>query len=196
MKTIVIATNNQNKIKEFNDILKNKNIKFLSLKDINYNEEIIEDGNTFKENALIKAKKVALDTGYITLSDDSGLCVDALGGAPGIFSARYSGEGSLENNKLLLKNMDGITNRRAKFVCAICLYYPDGKYIFSVGEVNGLIAETLSGDNGFGYDPLFYLPEYNKTMAEINSSIKNKISHRANAIRKLGELVDEDFNII
>ena len=196
MKNIVFATNNINKIKEFKEILGKRNINLLSLADIKYDKEIIEDGNSFEENALIKAKQVSKDTGYITISDDSGLCVDSLNGAPGIFSARYSGFGSSENNKLLLKNMEGIENRNAHFTCAICLYYPNGKYVIATGRVDGVIATTLKGDNGFGYDPLFYLKEYGKTMAEVSSEVKDKISHRANAIKKLGELVDEDFNII
>ena len=196
MKTIVFATNNKNKIKEFKDILGNRNINLLTLSDINYDKEIIEDGLSFKDNALIKARQVALDTGYITISDDSGLSVDALLGAPGIYSARYSGKGIVENNKLLLKNMEGKENRRAHFTCAICLYYPDGKYVIAEGYIDGTITKELKGNNGFGYDPLFYLEEYHKTMAEIDPSIKDKISHRANAIKKLGELIDEDFNII
>ena len=196
MKTIVFATNNKNKIKEFKDILGNRNINLLSLADINYDKEIIEDGLSFKENALIKARQVALDTGYITISDDSGLSVDALNGAPGIYSARYSGKGTKENNKLLLKNMEGKENRRAHFTCAICLYFPNGKYVVAEGYIYGAITDMPHGDNGFGYDPVFYLEEYHKTMAELEPTFKDKISHRANAIKKLGELVDEDFNII
>lgn len=191
---IVIATNNKNKVYEFKSLFGNDNIEFKTLHEIGYDKEIIEDGLTFEENAIIKAKSVSLDLGCIAISDDSGLEVDALNGAPGIYSARYAGtHNDDDNNKLLIKNLEGIENRNARYVCAICIYYPDGKYLVTRGTVEGIIIDTPKGENGFGYDPYFYIPEFKKTFAEVPLDKKNTISHRANAIRKMKELINEDF---
>lgn len=191
---VVIATNNKNKVYEFKSLFGNDSIEFKTLSEIGYNEEIIEDGKTFKENAIIKAKKVSNDLGCIAISDDSGLMVDALNGAPGIYSARYAGtHNDGDNNRLLIKNLNGIENRSARYVCAICIYYPDGKYLVTEGTVEGIIIDTPKGENGFGYDPYFYIEEFGKTFAEVPLDMKNTISHRARAIRKMKELINEDF---
>ena len=188
MKTIVVATNNLGKIKEFQELFKESHI--LSLKDIGYKEEIVENGKTFKENALIKAQQVSKALHAIVLADDSGLEVEALDGAPGIRSARYAGDHDTDkNNALLIKNLKGVKNRAARFVCALCLYFPDGTYHLVEGECLGTITEEGRGTNGFGYDPYFFVPKYSKTMAELPLEIKNKISHRADALRKLKELL-------
>ncbi len=191
---IVIATNNKNKVYEFKSLFGSEQIEFKTLNEIGYDKEIIEDGKTFKENAIIKARQVSQDLGVIAISDDSGLMVDALGGAPGIYSARYAGTHNDEdNNKLLIHNLKGIENRCARYVCAICIYYPDGKYLVTEGTVEGKIIDTPKGENGFGYDPYFYIEEFGKTFAEVPLELKNTISHRARAIRKMKELINEDF---
>ncbi len=193
MKDIVIATNNQGKIKEFKKIISNYNI--LSLKDINYNDEIIENGNTFEENAIIKAKTVSLATNQIVIADDSGLEVFALDNMPGIYSARYAEDhNDLKNNELLIKNMELIEDRRAQFVCALCIYFPNGKYYISKGICSGEITKEPRGINGFGYDPYFYVSKFGKTMAELTLEEKNSISHRFKAITNLKGIIDENFN--
>ena len=197
MKTVVIASNNLNKIKEFRSILNIPNVEFKGLKEIGFTDEIIEDGNSFFENALIKAKTISEKLNVIAISDDSGLEVEALNNAPGIYSARYAGgHDDEENNKLLLKNLKGIENRKARYVCNICLYYPDGKYVSVEDYCYGYIIDERKGSNGFGYDPYFYVDEYHKTLAQVSLEEKNKISHRAKALRKLKEMLDENFNLI
>ena len=191
---VVIATNNKNKVYEFKSLFNFKNVTFKTLKEIGYLKDIVEDGNTFEENALIKAKTISKEFNCIAISDDSGLEVEALNNAPGIYSARYAGtHNDDDNNKLLIKNLKGIENRKARYVCAICVYYPDGKYLITKGIVNGLIIDEPKGQNGFGYDPYFYIEEFDKTFAEVSLEKKNTISHRANAIRKMKELINEDF---
>ena len=193
MMSIVIATRNEGKLKEFKDLFPNHQV--LSLKDISYDKEIIENGKTFEENAMMKSRQVAIDTKKIVIADDSGLEVFALGGKPGIHSARYaSNHDDNANNQFLLKNMEGITDRRAQFVCVISMYYPDGRYVLARGVCKGRIAYAPSGIHGFGYDPIFYVEEYGKTMAELSPAIKNQISHRAMAIQKLKELTNENFS--
>lgn len=195
MKTVVIATNNKNKVREFESILKTNKIEFKTLKDIGYNKEIIEDGNTFEENALIKAKTISEELGVIAISDDSGLMCEGLNGAPGIYSARYAGtHNDSDNNKLLIQNLKNIDNKNAKYVCAICLYHPNGNYKIVVGEVHGIIIDTPHGENGFGYDPYFYIPSWGETFAEVSLEKKNEISHRSIALNKMKELINEDFS--
>lgn len=194
MEKILIATHNKNKVLEIKDILKDINVELLTLDDINFSEDVIEDGTTYFENALKKASEIATKTGYITISDDSGLEIEALGGAPGIYSARYSGLGSEANIDLVLKELKGIKNRNAKFVASTVMYFPNGKYLASYGEVKGIIIDERRGDGGFGYDPIFYLEEYGLTMAEVDKSLKNKISHRAKALKELWRMY-EDSNI-
>ena len=197
MKTIVIATNNKHKVYEFRSMFNNPNIEFKTLKEIGYDKDIIEDGNSFIENALIKARTVSRDLNCIAISDDSGLEVRALNWAPGIYSARYAGgHDDLENNKLLIKNLKGVEDRFARYACAIAVVYPNGDEITEIAYCEGKIVDTPKGENGFGYDPYFYVDEYKKRLAEVSLEEKNRISHRAKAIRKIKERIDEDFNII
>lgn len=193
MKTIVLATNNMGKLREVRSLF--DNLEVMSLKDINYNKDIIEDGKTFAENALIKARTISKEFNITVIADDSGLEVEALGGKPGIYSARYAGcHDDEENNKLLIKNLQGITNRSARYVCAICVYKPNDEYRIFEAYCEGKIIDDARGTNGFGYDPYFYVEKYQKTMAEISLEEKNTISHRASALRMVKENCDEDFN--
>lgn len=190
---IFLATGNKHKIDEIKAIFKNvKDIEILSIKDGIEIPEVVEDGDTFEANSAKKALEIAKFTGMITIADDSGLCVDALNGEPGVYSARYSGEEATDasNNAKLIKNLQGIKNRKAHFVSVITLGKPDGRAYSFRGEVEGEIIDTPRGDTGFGYDPHFYVPEYGKTLAEI-PEMKNVISHRANALKKLEVELEE-----
>ena len=193
MKRIVVATKNQGKIKEIKAILADTGYDFVSMSDIGLDIDVVEDADTFSGNAEKKAVEIMKACGEITLADDSGLCVEALNGAPGVYSARYSGEGAtdLKNNLLLLKKMEGVENRAAKFVCAMVVAFPDGKIISEYGEFYGQIDFEMKGTGGFGYDVLFYLPEYKMTSAEISADEKNKISHRAKALQRIKEKLGE-----
>lgn len=184
---IFLATGNKHKIEEITAIFKNvKNIEILSIKDGIDIPEVVEDGDTFEANSAKKALEIAKYTGMITIADDSGLCVDALGGAPGVYSARYSGEHATDdsNNKKLIKELQGKENRKAHFVSVVTLGKPDGRSYSFRGEVSGEIIDEPRGDKGFGYDPHFFVAEYGKTLAEM-PDVKNLISHRANALKKL-----------
>ena len=185
---LLIASNNPNKIRELKEILGDR-FETFSLKEKGIVSDPEETGKTFEENSEIKARFALEKSGLATLADDSGLAVDALNGEPGVFSARYSGEDATteKNNALLLKNMENITDRRAKFVCVITLLFPDGRKIQAKGECHGEILTSPRGTNGFGYDPLFYVPEYKKTFAELTAEEKNAISHRAVALRTFEE---------
>lgn len=189
---IFLATGNTNKIKEIEKIFKMDNIEILSIKDGIKIPEVEEDGETFEENSKKKALEIAKFTNMITIADDSGLCVEALGGAPGVYSARYAGEhgDDLANNEKLVRELQGIENRKAKFVAVITLAKPTGETYSFTGEVEGEIIDTPRGKDGFGYDPHFFVREYNHTLAEI-PEIKNKISHRAKALEKLKENLDK-----
>lgn len=186
-KTIVIATRNKGKLGEFRSILADGYDEILSLADFDEVPEIKETGLSFRENALIKAKTTSDFLGMDAIGDDSGLVVDALGGAPGIYSARYAGEGSSdnENNEKLLSELKGKKNRNARFVCCIALVLAGGTQEFFEGECRGQIIQEKKGQSGFGYDPVFYVSQYGKTMAELGPDIKNRISHRAIASKKL-----------
>lgn len=189
---VVAATQNKHKIEEINEITKEFNMEIISRVDAGVPDvEIEEDGKTFEENSEKKAREIMKLCGKITIADDSGLMVDVLGGAPGVISARFAGEGAsdLENNEKLLRLLDNIENkdRSAKFVSVITLVYPDGKKIVARGECKGHIIYESKGDNGFGYDPLFVPDGFYKTFAELTSDEKNKISHRAIALQKLRE---------
>lgn len=182
-KTLVLVTGNANKVREFNALFQKElgdGYQVVSIKELGYDADIEENGKTFEENAMIKAKYAA-DLGYIGIADDSGLCVDHLSGAPGIYSARYSGNGDDANNEKLLYELRNVTgnDRSAKFVCAIACAFPDGKSFTVIGECPGVIGHSCIGDNGFGYDPLFYYPPFNKTFAQMSNEEKNRISHRA-----------------
>ncbi len=189
---IFLATGNKHKIKEIEKIFKMDNVEILSINDGIEIPEVEEDGTTFEENSKKKALEIAKFTNMITIADDSGLCVDALGGAPGVYSARYAGEhgNDLDNNKKLVKELQGVENRKARFVCVITLAKPTGETYSFRGEVEGDIIDVPQGTEGFGYDPHFFMKEYGKTLAEI-PEIKNKISHRARALEKLKENLDE-----
>lgn len=191
MKKMVIATNNIGKQKEFQNLF--PEFEVLSLKDLGYTKEIEEQGTTFEENAISKASQVSKEFNMVVLADDSGLEVEALGGAPGVLSARFAKDHDTEaNNQKLMEVMKNETNRKARFVCVICVYWPNGEYKHFKGTCEGYIAYEPKGSNGFGYDPYFYLDEFKKTMAELPLSIKNQISHRAKAIKKLKEYFNEN----
>ena len=184
---IVLASRNVHKIGELQTLLSQyiKDIEILSLDDVGILDEIEENGSTYLENALIKARAAA-KSGYIGMGDDSGLSVRALGGAPGVYSARYSGGDYAANNALLLKNLEGESDRYAEFVCTIACVFPDGREPICVeGRTEGVILESLRGEGGFGYDPLFYYEPYKKTYAELTYDEKNSISHRCKAVEAL-----------
>jgi XTP/dITP diphosphohydrolase len=188
MNKIVIATTNKHKFNEIRDILSPivENIEFLSLNGYEINPPK-EDGKTFFENALIKARYYYSKLRIPVLSDDSGLEVEALGGRPGVLSARYAGENSTQRDLInkLLKEMEGVTNRKARFVCVAIFMYGDEKFIFSQGVLWGNISHEPRGDKGFGYDPVFIPDGYTRTLAELGEEVKNKISHRYNAFFEL-----------
>ena len=184
---IVLASRNPHKIGELQTLLSQyiNDIEILSLDDVGIFEEIEENGSTYLENALIKARAAA-KSGYIGMGDDSGLSVRALGGAPGVYSARYSGGDYAANNALLLKNLEGESDRYAEFVCTIACVFPDGREPICVeGRTEGVILESQRGEGGFGYDPLFYYEPYKKTYAELTYDEKNSISHRCKAVEAL-----------
>ena len=199
MIRIVLASRNKKKINELRTLLweeLGKEAIVLSLDDIGYPGDIVETGNTFEENAITKAS-VPAELGYIGIADDSGLCVDALNGAPGVYSARYSGGDDEDNNDLLLKELEGKENRNAKYVCTMACVFPDHKKDFVVrGECYGKILTERQGTAGFGYDPLFYYEPFGKTFAEIELSKKNEVSHRGIAIKqfvkKLKQVLNDD----
>ncbi len=187
---VILASGNKHKLEEIQEILKDFQYELVTMHDaglVDY--EIIEDGDTFEANSLIKAEAVLKELGLPTIADDSGLEVDALDGAPGVYSARYSGEHAdyKANNVKLLKALQGVADdkRTARFVTVLTMLFPNGDQIVVRGEVEGVIGHEEVGDNGFGYDPLFIVPEHKKTFAQLASNEKNAISHRANALRKL-----------
>jgi XTP/dITP diphosphohydrolase len=195
MKKIVIATENKGKIKEFQEMFASKGIEVQSLLDLSFPGEIEETGSTFEENAIIKAQALADYYKQTVIADDSGLEIDALGGEPGIYSARYAGASKNDqaNIEKVLHKLEGVPDekRSARFVCAIAVVTPNEEPVTFRGTCEGVIAQEQSGTNGFGYDPIFYLPEYQKTMAQLASDEKNKISHRAHAIKQLMTNIDE-----
>lgn len=193
MNVIVLATKNKDKLKEFKSLFPEYN--FLSLQEFAPEEEIVENGSSFIENATIKAKTIALKYHVTALADDSGLEVEALNGAPGIYSARYAvAHNDQANNALLIQHLKGVKNRKARYVCAICLYHSDGQSLTVLETCDGVILEEPRGHNGFGYDPYFYMEDYQKTFAEMSLEEKNKVSHRSKALRKLKELCHENFS--
>ena len=184
---LIIASNNAHKLEEIRAILGGAFEQILSLREAGIEHETVEDGVTFAENAAKKAREIAEISGCCALADDSGLCVDALGGAPGIYSARYSGKGDRENNIKLLSELEGKEDRGAGFVCVMSAVFPDGRIVTARGEVRGTILTAPRGDDGFGYDPLFYCPELGKSFAEASADEKNAVSHRGRALAAICE---------
>lgn len=184
---LIIASNNAHKLTEIKAILGGMFDEILSLREAGIEHETIEDGSSFMENAEKKAREIAELSGCCALADDSGICVDALGGAPGIFSARFSGVHGDDkaNNRLLLEKLETADTRAAHYTCAIALVRPDGSCVRAEGHMQGVIAHEEAGENGFGYDPLFFLPQYGLTAAQISPEEKNRISHRARALHQL-----------
>ena len=195
MIELVVATKNQGKMREIRDLLKDFKIKVTSLADYPDAPEIVEDGTTFAQNALKKAATIALYTKKLTLGEDSGLEVKALSNRPGVYSARYSGEGATDpkNNRKLLRELKNVPleKRQARYRC--CAALVDGKKIIDVvsGSCNGLIALKSCDKNGFGYDPLFLIPQYNKTFGQLSLAIKATLSHRAKAMKKVKKILED-----
>ena len=194
MKKVIFATGNEGKMKEIREILGDLDIELLSLKDAGIHADIVEDGKTFEENAQIKAKAIRDLTGEIVLADDSGLEIDYLNKEPGIYSARYMGEDTSYDikNQALLDRLDGVPDekRTARFVCAIAAVLPDGSHEVVRGTMEGIIGHEIAGENGFGYDPIFYLPECGCTSAELAPEEKNRRSHRGEGLRKMREILE------
>ena len=198
-KRIIFATGNEGKMKEIRIILADLGLEIVSMKQAGIEADIVEDGETFAENATIKAKAIRELAGAedIVLADDSGLVIDALNGEPGIYSARYMGEDTSYHikNTNLIARLDGVPDekRTARFVCAIAAALPDGRVLNSFGTVEGRIGYEEKGENGFGYDPIFYVPEYGCTTAELTMEQKNQCSHRGNALRAMKELLKSNM---
>jgi XTP/dITP diphosphohydrolase len=192
-KRIVVASGNAHKLKEIAEIFPAYEI--VSQKSAGFFGEVEETGDTFAENAKIKAEAVAKALGVPALADDSGLCVESLGGAPGVHSARYAGEhgNDAANRALLLRNLEGVENRNAYFQSAIALVYPDGKCVLAEGRTYGHILERETGDSGFGYDCLFFSDDLNKSFGEASAEEKNGVSHRYRALKKLYEMLNGEL---
>ena len=195
MEKVILASNNMGKIKEFREILKDMDIELVSMKEAGIDMDIVEDGSTFEENAIIKAKAVMERTGKLALADDSGLEIDALNKEPGIYSARYMGEDTPYEikNSNLIERMKGVKgkDRSARFVCVIAAAFPDGEIITTRGTIEGVIAEEPAGENGFGYDPIVYVPEYGMTTGQMDPDAKNAISHRGKALTAMKKILEE-----
>ncbi len=194
---LIIATNNMGKLREFSALLAPFGFEVISMRQAGFTEEIIEDGDTFEENAHIKARAVFEATGLPTIADDSGLEIDFLNGAPGIYSARYAGENATDKERCdkILEEMHGVDRslRDARFVCSIYFIYAEDDEYSVNGTVDGYIGDKPLGENGFGYDPIFMLDD-DESMATIGEEEKNKISHRARAFEKLSNILKEKFN--
>lgn len=191
---LLVATQNKNKVKELKELLVDLPIELVTLADLDDNYEVIEDGKTFEENALLKAKYFANKYQMVCLADDSGLVIEALNGEPGLYSARYANGTDYDNSVKVLNKMKNNKNRKAYFICVLVLYYPNGKSYTYEGRAYGLITRSPKGTNGFGYDPIFYTKEFNLTFAELSSVQKNSISHRSYALRLLKESFYETIN--
>ena len=195
---LILATSNKDKAREIAEILSDTPFVVTTMKEEGYDPDIVEDGKTFEENALIKARTVhELAKGAYVMADDSGLCIDALDGAPGIYSARFCGENSTYPEKFakifeMLKDVPE-EKRTAKFVCSIAVVRPDGSEFTVRGEICGVLHEKPMGDGGFGYDPIFYVPEFGMTTAQMTKEQKNSISHRGKASRAMAEKLKEDL---
>lgn len=197
-KRIVFATGNENKMVEIRMILEGLGMEIYSMKELGIEADIVEDGISFEENAEIKARAISrLLPDDIILADDSGLEIDYLDKAPGIYSARFAGEDTSYDvkNCILLDKLEGVPQeeRTARFVCAVAAVFPEGGVETVRGVVEGLIAEEMKGENGFGYDPIFYVPEYGCTTAQMDPELKNELSHRGNALRAMREIIEEKY---
>lgn len=197
-RRIVFATGNQNKMKEIRMILEDLGMPIYSMKELGIEEDIVEDGETFEANAEIKARAIAKHLpNDIILADDSGLEIDFLDKAPGIYSARFAGEDTSYDikNNLLLDKLKGVPDekRTARFVCVICAVFPDGAVESARGTIEGRIAHEIMGENGFGYDPIFYYPECQCTTAQMDPEMKNELSHRGKALRKMREVIEKKY---
>lgn len=191
MKKLIFATGNANKMKEIRMILGDLDYEILSMKEAGIDVDIVEDGKTFEENAIIKATAISKVANCLVLADDSGLEVDYMDKMPGIYSARWMGEDTSYDikNQAILDKLAGVPDekRTARFVCAIAAAFPDGRVVTRRGTIEGIIGYAIQGENGFGYDPIFYLPEYGKTTAQLSPEEKNKISHRGRALEMIRE---------
>ena len=197
-KRIVFATGNQDKMKEIRMILSDLGMPVYSMKEVGVEMDIVEDGTSFEENAEIKARAVArVLTDDIILADDSGLEIDYLDKAPGIYSARFAGEDTSYDvkNRIFLDRLEGVPDeqRTARFVCAVAAVFPDGSARTVRGTIEGRIAHEILGENGFGYDPIFYVPEYGCTTGEMSVELKNELSHRGKALRAMRKILEEKY---
>ena len=193
---LVLASKNPHKLKELEEILSGLGVEVMLESEAGVDMEVEETGTTFEENALLKAKAVCEASGLPAVADDSGLCVDALNGAPGVYSARFGGEGLDDPGRcrLLLENLRGQLDRRGKFVSAICCCFPNGDTVTARGECPGTIAYAPRGENGFGYDPIFFLPGLKKTFAQLTPGEKNAVSHRGSALREFKTELEKYLN--
>ena len=195
MKKIIFATGNEGKMKEIRRILADPQLEILSLKDAGIHADIDENGKSFEENAMIKAEAICKMTGEIVLADDSGLEIDYLNKEPGIYSARYMGEDTSYHikNANLIERLEGVPDekRTARFVCAIAAVLPNGEVLHSEGTIEGIIGYEEQGENGFGYDPIFYLPQFGCSSAELEPEKKNELSHRGEGLRKMRKVLEE-----
>ena len=195
MQRIIFATTNENKMKEIREILADFPVEILSLKEAGIQADIDENGSSFEENAAIKAEAIERMTCAIVLADDSGLEVDYLNKEPGIYSARYMGEDTPYSvkNKSIIDRLDGVEDdkRTARFVCAIAAVFPDGTVRTTRGTIEGIIAHEPMGENGFGYDPIVYVPEFGRTTAQLTADEKNKVSHRGKALAEMKKYIKE-----
>lgn len=199
-RKLVFATGNEGKMREIREILKDLNLDIFSLKEAGIQDDAEETGTTFEENALIKARTAAAHTDAIVLADDSGLEIDYLGGEPGVYSARYLGEDTSYRvkNKNLIDRLAGVPaeKRTARFVCVIAAVLPDGRTFTSRGTIEGIIGTEERGEGGFGYDPIFFLPEYGCSTAELAMEEKNKISHRGWALQAMKEILQKELPLL
>ncbi len=193
---LVLASKNPHKLEELRAILGDLEVEIILESDAGVDVDVEETGTTFEENARLKAEAVMKACGLPAVADDSGLCVDALNGAPGVYSARYGGEGldDAGRYRLVMDNLRGMLDRRAKFVSCICCCFPDGRVIEARGECPGTIAYAPQGTNGFGYDPVFFVPGLKKTFAQMTPEEKNAVSHRGNALRAFAEKLKETLH--
>jgi XTP/dITP diphosphohydrolase len=199
MPKLLLATNNRGKLLEYKSLLSDLSLELVSPREVGIATEVSEVGRSLEENARLKATILAAESRLLALADDSGLEVDALGGEPGRLSARYAGEGASDRDRVnyLLARLEGVAweSRTARFRCVIAIATPEGEAEFCFGECDGLITFEPKGELGFGYDPVFYLPELDKTMAELPLEVKNQVSHRGKAAREASQLLKRKYNL-